>query len=136
MKPILHTLRMPEEIAALIRGMHPELKKKIKAGLKAIMEALHTGKILRDELAGLRSMRVSKLRIIYRVSKKEIEFGSERIPRSLLRGKRANDERLFPKNRSFSAVSCGELQIVAVGPRIRIYDETYRLLQKEKRKST
>ena len=99
MKPILHTLRMPEEIAALIRGMHPELKKKIKAGLKAIMEAPHTGKILRDELAGLRSMRVSKLRIIYRVSKKEIE-------------------------------------IVAVGPRIRIYDETYRLLQKEKRKST
>ena len=101
MKPILHTLRMPEEIAALIHGMHPELKKKIKAGLKAIMEAPHTGKILRDELAGLRSMRVSKLRVIYRVSKKEIE-----------------------------------IEIVAVGPRIRIYDETYRLLQKEKRKST
>jgi len=99
MKPILHTLRMPEEIAALIRGTHPGIKKKIKAGLKAIMETPHTGKILRDELAGLRSMRVSKLRIIYRVSKKEIA-------------------------------------IVAVGPRIRIYDETYRLLQKEKRKST
>jgi len=92
-------MRMPEEIAALIRGMHPELKKKIKAGLKAIMDEPHTGKILRDELAGLRSMRVSKLRIIYRVSKKEIA-------------------------------------IVAVGPRIRIYDETYKLLQKEKRKST
>jgi mRNA-degrading endonuclease RelE of RelBE toxin-antitoxin system len=136
MKPILHTLRMPEEMAALIRGMHPELKKKIKAGLKAIMEAPDTGKILRDELAGLRSMRVSKLRIIYRVSKKEIEFGSEHIPRSLLRGKRASDERLFPKNRSFSTASCGELQIVAVSPRIRIYDETYRLLQKEKWKST
>jgi mRNA interferase RelE/StbE len=90
---------MPEEMASLIRGMHPELKKKIKAGLKAIMEALGTGKMLRDELAGLRSMRVSKLRIIYRVSKKEIA-------------------------------------IVAVGPRIRIYDETYRLLQKDKRKST
>jgi mRNA interferase RelE/StbE len=99
MKQILHTLRMPEEIAALIRGMHPEIKKKIKAGLKAILAAPDTGKILRDELAGLRSMRISKLRIIYRVSKKEI-------------------------------------QIVAVGPRIRIYDETYRLLQKEKRKST
>ena len=99
MKPILHTLRMPEEIAALIRGTHPGIKKKIKAGLKAIMETPHTGKILRDELAGLRSMRVSKLRIIYRVSKKEIA-------------------------------------IVAVGPRIRIYDETYRLLQKEKRKTT
>jgi mRNA interferase RelE/StbE len=99
MNPILHTLRIPEEIAALIRGMHPVLKKKIKAGLKAIMQEPHTGKILRDELAGLRSMRVSRLRIIYRIAKKEIE-------------------------------------IIAVGPRIRIYEETYRLLQKEKRKST
>lgn len=90
---------MPEEIAALIRGMHPELKKKIKAGLKAIMEAPQAGKMLRDELDGLRSMQVSKLRIIYCVSKKEIV-------------------------------------IVAIGPRIRIYAETYRLLQKGKRKST
>ncbi len=74
MKPILHILRMPEEIAALIRGMHPELKKKIKAGLKAIMEAPHPGKILRDELAGLRSMRVSKL------SSKKRNGKAHRIP--------------------------------------------------------
>jgi len=99
MKPILYTLRIPEEIAALIRGLHQELKKKIKAGLKVIMQLPDTGKILRDELAGLRSMRVSKLRITYRIPEREI-------------------------------------QIVAVGPRIRIYDETCRLLQKEKRNST
>lgn len=98
MKQILHTLRMPVEIADLIRGMHPELKKKIKAGLKAIIEEPNAGKILRDELAGLRSMRVSKMRIIYRILKREIE-------------------------------------IVAIGPRIRIYEATYRLLKKDKRKS-
>jgi hypothetical protein len=34
-----------------------------------------------------------------------IEFGSD-----LLRGKRANDELLFLKNRRFSAACCGELQ--------------------------
>jgi mRNA-degrading endonuclease RelE of RelBE toxin-antitoxin system len=56
--------------------MHPTIKKKIKAGLKAIMEAPDTGKILRDELAGLRSMRVSKLRIIYRVARSRQEFFS------------------------------------------------------------
>ena len=38
------------------------------------------------------------------------EFGSERIPRSLLRGKRANDELLFLKNQRFSADCRGELQ--------------------------
>jgi hypothetical protein len=40
-----------------------------------------------------------------------LEFGSERIPRSLLRGKRANAELLFLKNRRFSAACCGELQM-------------------------
>jgi hypothetical protein len=39
------------------------------------------------------------------------EFGSERIPRGLLRGKRANDDILFLKNRRFSAACCGELQL-------------------------
>jgi mRNA interferase RelE/StbE len=95
MKPILHRLRMPEETAAVIRNMHPEIKKKIKTGLKAILEAPDSGKLLRDELAGLRSYRVSRFRIIYRVTKKEVE-------------------------------------IIAVGPRIRIYEETYRLLQGDK----
>jgi mRNA interferase RelE/StbE len=95
MKPGFHQLRMPDEVASVIRGMHPELKKKIKMGLKAIIEEPHTGKMLRDELAGLRSFRVSRFRIIYRIVKKDVE-------------------------------------IVAVGPRIRIYEETYRLLQKDK----
>jgi hypothetical protein len=48
-------------------------------------------------------------------SQQRIEFGSERIPRGLLRGKRANAELLFLKNRRFSAASCGELQICGAG---------------------
>jgi len=95
MRPGHYSLRLPDEIATLIRGMHPEIKKKIKSGLKAILEEPNTGKLLRNELTGLRSFRVSRFRIIYRVVKKEVE-------------------------------------IVAVGPRIRIYEETYRLLQKNK----
>jgi len=95
MRPRLYSLRLPDEIVTVIRGMHPELKKKIKSGLKAILQEPRTGKLLRNELAGLRSFRVSRFRIIYRVVKKEVE-------------------------------------IVAVGPRIRIYQETYRLLQKNK----
>ena len=55
---------------------------------------------------------------------KGVEFGSERIPRSLLRGKRANDELLFPKNRRFSAACCGELQFALpetdIRPGVRI----------------
>lgn len=93
MNPERYLLRMPVETADLIRSMHPVLKKKIKSGLKAILENPCIGKALRNELAGLRSYRVSRFRIIYRAAKNEVE-------------------------------------IVAVGPRIRIYGETYRLLQK------
>jgi mRNA interferase RelE/StbE len=91
----IHSLRITDETAALIRGMHPELKKKIKSGLKIILEEPHAGKLLRIELTGLRSFRVSRFRIIYRVSENDME-------------------------------------IVAIGPRIRIYEETYRLLRKNK----
>jgi len=41
MAPELQTkykIRVPDEITDLIRGSHPQLKRKIKAGLKHILE--------------------------------------------------------------------------------------------------
>lgn len=74
-------------------GMHPLLKKKIKAALKIILKEPDSGKALKDELAGLRSFRVSRFRIIYRIQSDIIE-------------------------------------LVAVGPRERIYEETFLILNK------
>ena len=99
MKPPEYKLRVPDEIAAVLRGLHPHLKKKIKASLKLILAAPDLGKALRDELAGLRSFRVARLRIIYRVRRNVIE-------------------------------------IVAVGPRERIYEETFLILKREMRRPT
>ncbi|MBN1103309.1 MAG: type II toxin-antitoxin system RelE/ParE family toxin [Deltaproteobacteria bacterium] len=87
-------LRIPDEVVALIRGLHPDLKRKIKVALRAILNDPYCGKDLKEELAGLLSFRVSRFRLVYRVSKKE------------------------------------DVEIVAVGPRERIYEETLRLLQK------
>ncbi|MDH4028925.1 MAG: type II toxin-antitoxin system RelE/ParE family toxin [Nitrospirota bacterium] len=94
-KPVLK-LRIPDDTAQLIRTLHPELRKKIRAGLNAILVNPVAGKALRDELAGLRSFRVGRSRIIYRAGKNVIE-------------------------------------LVAIGPRERIYEDTYRLLKKEMR---
>ena len=94
MTPAQYKLLVPENIAELIRTMHPHLKKKVKASLKIILSDPTSGKALKDELLGLRSFRVSKFRIIYRLSKKK------------------------------------HIEIVAVGPRERIYEETFRLLNK------
>ncbi len=88
-------LRVPNETAELIRGMHPDLKRKVRASLKLILADPTEGKALKDELSGLRSFRVGRFRIIYAAKKNIIE-------------------------------------IVAVGPRERIYEETYRLLKRGK----
>lgn len=91
---IRRKLRVPDEIAALIRGCHPQLKRKIKAGLRNILTDPESGKSLKDELEGVRSYRISRFRIIYRISSEQT------------------------------------LDIVAVGPRKIIYEETYRIIKK------
>ena len=88
-------LRVPDEIVALIRGCHPQLKRKIRAGLKHIVIEPEVGKSLKDELEGLRSYRISKFRVIYRISSKQI------------------------------------IDVVTIGPRKTIYEETYRIIKKE-----
>ncbi len=97
MNPAFYRLRIPDEVARLIRSLHPHLKKKLKASLQALLSNPHSGKALKEELAGLRSLRVSRFRVIYR-----------------MRGTK-------------------QIEIVAVGPRERIYEETFKLIKKEQR---
>jgi len=84
-------LKVPDETAALVRSLHPNLKRKIKAALQTVLSEPQAGKALKNELEGLRSFRVGKLRVVYRIKERIIE-------------------------------------IVAIGPRKTIYEETLRLL--------
>ena len=59
-------LRIPDDVARLIRGLHPDLKKKVRAAVQAILNDPGSGKALKEELGGLRSYRVGRFRIIYR----------------------------------------------------------------------
>ena len=93
----LHRLRISGSLAALVRGLHPEVKRKIHAGLDRIRSGPTAGKQLRDELAGLRSFRVGRFRVIYRVASKRL------------------------------------VELVAIGPRRTIYEETLRLLRRERK---
>ena len=88
-------LRVPDEVVALIRGCHPQLKRKIRAGLRLIVTEPDSGKSLKDELRGLKSYRISRFRIIYRISSKQT------------------------------------IDIIVIGPRKAIYEETYRIIKKE-----
>ncbi len=99
MKPNVCKLRVPDQIVELLRGMHPHLKKKIKKALQTIITDPYAGKFLKNELEGLRSYRISRFRIIYRISKKQV------------------------------------IDIIAIGPRNSIYEETFRVISREKRQS-
>ena len=87
-------LRVPGDVASLIQGLHPDLKRKLRAALDAIIADPSVGKALRDELAGLRSYRIGRFRLVYRVAGSIIE-------------------------------------IVAVGPRASIYEETWRRVRRD-----
>jgi mRNA interferase RelE/StbE len=65
---------VPDEVASRIRRSHPELKRKIRAAIDDILQNPSSGKPLRDELAGLRSFRVGKIRIVYREASQSIEL--------------------------------------------------------------
>ncbi len=96
MKRQIFKILIADHAAEALRSLHPHIKKKLKAAFQVITDDPYAGKALVDELSGLRSYRVSRFRIIYRlVQEKRIE-------------------------------------IIAVGPRERIYEETYRLVTKKK----
>lgn len=70
---IRHRIEMPRAIRDLIRHLPPDLKRKIKAGLRSVAEDPYRAKELKDELAGLRSLKVAKARIIYRIKGLTVE---------------------------------------------------------------
>jgi mRNA-degrading endonuclease RelE of RelBE toxin-antitoxin system len=72
------------------------MKRKVRAGLDVIRDDPAAGKELRDDLLGLRSLRIGRFRVVYRVA-------PERI-----------------------------IELVALGPRRTIYEETLRLLRRER----
>jgi mRNA interferase RelE/StbE len=65
-----YKLRVPDHIVAFVRNLHPLLKKRIKSALKKITDDPYCGKALKNELSGLRSCRIKRFRIIYRISSK------------------------------------------------------------------
>ncbi len=83
-----------DHAASVLRNLHPDIKRKLKTAFHVIAADPYAGKALTEELYGLRSYRVSRFRIIYRLMKEK------------------------------------RIEIIAVGPRERIYEETYRLVSR------
>lgn len=81
-----------------MRGLHPDIKRKVRAALDRLAQDVEAGKALQGDLRGLRSLRVARFRVIYRVSARRV------------------------------------IEIVTIGPRDRVYEETLRLVSAERRR--
>lgn len=92
-----YLLKVPEGLVSLIRNLHPLIKADIRNALRLLTQNPNGGKALKEELGGLRSYRIKKYRIIYRIPVAP------------------------PKT----------LEIVAIGPRKNIYEETFKIISKQ-----
>jgi mRNA interferase RelE/StbE len=70
--PKKRKIRVSDETADLIKGLHPEIKRRVKSALKMILSGPDVGKPLKDELRGLHSYKVGRFRIIYRLSSRGV----------------------------------------------------------------
>jgi len=66
--PKKRRIRLSDETADLIKGLHPEIRRRVKSAFKMILSDPDIGKSLKDEPNGLKSHKVGRFRIIYRLS--------------------------------------------------------------------
>ena len=66
---MIYQLDVDGEAKQLITHLPPLLKRKIKESLRAIALEPYLGKLLQEELAGLRGYRVGTFRIVYSMDK-------------------------------------------------------------------
>jgi mRNA-degrading endonuclease RelE of RelBE toxin-antitoxin system len=63
----LHRIEMAKTVRDLLIHLPPDLKRKVKAALRSIADDPFQAKELQEELAGLRSYRITRARLIYRI---------------------------------------------------------------------
>ena len=68
MKPFQPVI--PPHVAEVIRSLHPDLKRSIKAAIRAITSDPEYGEPLRRELDGLLKFRVRRFRVVYAIDRK------------------------------------------------------------------
>ena len=70
----VRSLKVPTEVRNVIRRLHPELKRKLRAALADILADPTCGKALKEELEGYWSLRLGRSRIIYRLGVGAVEI--------------------------------------------------------------
>jgi mRNA interferase RelE/StbE len=70
----VRSLKVPAEVRYVIRRLHPELKRKLRAALADILDDPTCGKALKEDLEGYWSLRIGRSRVIYRLGGGGVEI--------------------------------------------------------------
>lgn len=68
-----YRIEMSQGVRDLVPHLPPQLKRKVKAVLRSIADDPYLGKDPKEELAGLRSYRIARGRLIYRTKGSIVE---------------------------------------------------------------
>ena len=66
-------LRISDEISDRTRSLHPDIKRKIRTTIDALLGDAAHGKPLQGQLLGFNSVRVGRFRVVYRVVRGFVE---------------------------------------------------------------
>ncbi len=76
------------------------MKRKVRAALETLLEEPELGDPLRDELAGLRRIRVGRLRVVYRLRRGVLEIVAVGSRATIYEDLVARERRSLPSGRS------------------------------------
>ena len=71
-----YRIEIPLALRDLMPHLPPELKAKVKASLRSVADNPYRAKELRDELKGLRSYRLGRFRVIYRIVRSLVQLAT------------------------------------------------------------
>ncbi len=69
-------VRLPQEIQGVLRSLHPEQKRRIRAAIDHLQAEPDAGKELKGDLAGGRSLCLGRYRIVYRATRTTIDIAA------------------------------------------------------------
>jgi mRNA interferase RelE/StbE len=73
---LMRGLRLSKDVEQLVRSLHPDLKRRVRAAVDLLRTDPEAGKALKGELDGWRSLRVRRFRIVYREARRQIEVAA------------------------------------------------------------
>ena len=67
----MYRVQLAPTVAKALSSFHPDIRKQLKAGMKELADNPYAGKMMQEKLAGFRTYRMKRYRVVYKVDEDE-----------------------------------------------------------------